>query len=380
VPVVFKAYYQQYGSYRNAYGSETVLVVDGVSYSGATAGNGITFYWDVGSTHSVTWYSSVYRDESSYYTGQDTRYDWSCSTGIFTSMSGSLTVPSSGGTVTAYYLRYIAIAFGGYSGVYPSGSGSVSPSSSGWYPEGQQITASANSGYQFNHWLIQQNSEWTSVSNPFTMSDPGYLAAIFYIRFSVWVVDSDGYSVSGASVYLYTLSSTLYASGSTDSSGTITFTVESNTYYLAVLQTTSVFGYTTHFYKWWDGSTNPVRQITIDSPVTRIAYYNTPLVFANLNSGYGTNWLGTTVGYWADGYVKSVHGSAKSGVTVQADFNPNISGVTCGSGTATTDSNGYFKVDVYIGGVVSGLYRVRYTTTSVPEGYEPITVTIDRSP
>jgi len=369
VPVVFKAYYQQYGSYWNAYGSETVLVVDGASYSGATAGSGITFYWDVGSTHSVTWYSNVYRDESSYYTGQDARYDWSYSAGIFTSRSGSLTVPSSGGTVAAYYLRYIAIAFGGYNGVYPSGSGSVSPSSSGWYPEKQQITASANSGYQFHHWLIQQNSEWTSVYNPFIMSDPGYISAIFYIQFSVWVVDSDGYSISGASVYLYTLSQTLYASGSTDSSGTITFAVESNTYYLAVLQTTSAFGYTTHFYKWWDGYTDPVRQITINSPVTRIAYYNTPVVPQK-----GSVWF-SYPNMGASGWVKTVHGRAMSGVSLSVMFVYEVPVVIYPGGakaqtmSVSSDSSGYFSTscsDI----IATRLIKVVLTATSLPSGYE----------
>ena len=179
-----------------------------------------------------------------------------------------------------------------------------------------------------------------------------------------------GSLVSGASVYVYTLQQTLYASGSTDQNGMATFQVQPGSYYLAVMQTTNAFGYTTNFYGWSDGETSPVRSISISGPTTYTATYKTPLTFQNLAGGLGTN--GFSVGYWASGTVTSVHGTQISGVGVHTTWNPG--GVLERSADTTTGSGGSFNTQIYVGLIASDVYAIDFSMTSAPNGYQPLSI------
>jgi hypothetical protein len=337
------------------------LTVDGVSYS--VTNFPVSFTWVVGSQHSYGWINFL-TDESSYVSGSDTGYAWGYSTstnGLPTALSGIITVPASGGSITGYYTRYV------YVNVASSSGGSVSPSS-GWHLPGTSFTATANTGYSFNYWNINGG---TSTTNPTTVYNPTTLQAVFSIStvsLTVNTRDYQGYAVSGASVYVYTLQQTLYASGSTASNGMITFQVQPGSYYLAVMQTTNAFGYTTNFYGWGDGGTNPVRTISISGPTTYTATYKTPLTFQNLAAGIGTNLF--SVGYWASGTVTSVHNTRISGVRVHITWNPGY--VLERSTDTTTGSDGSFNAQFYVGGIVSDVYAVDFGMTSAPNGYQPL--------
>ena len=337
------------------------LTVDGVSYS---VGNfPLSFTWIVSSQHAYAW-TNFETDESPYISGLDTGYAWSYSTstnGLPTALSGSITIPASGGSLTGYYTRYV------YVNVASSTGGSASPSS-GWYLPSTSFTATPNSGYSFSYWNINGG---TSTTNPITISNPTTLQAVFSLSTVTLTVNSrdyQGYAVSGASVYVYTLQQTLYASGSTASNGMVTFQVQPGSYYLAVMQTTNAFGYTTNFYGWGDGGTSPVRSISLSGPTTYTATYKTPLTFQNLAGGLGTN--GFSVGYWASGTITSVHGTPISGVGLHTTWNPGD--VLERSADTTTGSGGSFNTQTYVGLIASDVYAIDFSMTSAPNGYQPL--------
>ena len=92
-----------YTRYRN------VLCVDGIWYQGQDLPK--SFSWKVGSQHYYYWTSFIYTDESSVVSGNDVRYDWTKCTGIASSRSGWLTVPSGGGSVDAIYQKWVKLTF-----------------------------------------------------------------------------------------------------------------------------------------------------------------------------------------------------------------------------------------------------------------------------
>ncbi|MEM2136999.1 MAG: zinc dependent phospholipase C family protein, partial [Candidatus Methanomethylicia archaeon] len=69
-----------------------ILIVDGNSYGQLP----LSFTWEVGSTHTFTWNNYVSA-------GSDKRYAWVSTSGLFTSRSGTITVPANGGSITATY-------------------------------------------------------------------------------------------------------------------------------------------------------------------------------------------------------------------------------------------------------------------------------------
>ncbi|MEM3566758.1 MAG: hypothetical protein QXK18_07805, partial [Candidatus Bathyarchaeia archaeon] len=358
VGITFKAYFMYYGSYVYALGGGNVLTVDGVNYY--TGDLPRTFYWSPGSSHYISW-NDVYYDKSSYVSGNDERYLWTSSAGPFTSKSGTFTVPSSPGEITAYYGRSVYVL------VYspnPSGGGSVSPSTSDWYPEGSTFTASANSGYLFSYWSMDSGSA-TSSNNPLTLYTPRTLQAVFYVRLWVWTRDSEGYSINGVTV------SASWSGGSTSATssgdGDAFLYIPPNTQVtVTVPSSVSAFGYTVGYYKWEDGMTGTSKTFNIASPQLVSAIYKTKLVFENLQTGHTS-----FIYYWGSGYVKSVHGNYISGVTVNIRFTDN-GGYQFASTTATSESSGYFYGSVYTYYVTPNLITF-FSMTSVPAGYEPTT-------
>jgi len=316
VTVTFYAKFQKYGVYRNAWGSATVLYVDGNGYTADQVGSGISFTWTVGSEHYVYWCSGIYYDESSYLTGTDARYDWTYSSGIFTSQNGYLTVPSGGGTVTAYYSRTIEVIVS----VEPSGGGSVSPSS-GWYPEGRTFTATANAGYQFHHWVVKRgfDPETTSSYNPYYMYDPGYLTAVFYIRVLVYAWDSEYNLFRNSGVYI---SLENIGGKYTNADGYAEFYVPPG--YSGTLTASSTgTGYNSislPFWKWGDGVTSNTRTIYVYQPTVYSAFYKCKLYFlpypyTGHSGDANSEWV------WGMVYATTARGAyLKNGVSVKFVF------------------------------------------------------------
>lgn len=375
--VVFYARFWRYNSYQNAWGDAIVLYVDGNAYTAAQVGSGVSFNWPVGSQHSVSWVGAVYYDESSYISGTDARYEWTYSSGIFSYQSGTLTVPSDGGTVTAYYRRVLYVI----TGVSPSGAGSVSPGT-GWYLEGTAFTATASSGYQFSNWIVRRGfgSETQSTYNPYYMYEPGYLTATFTTMLPVTfqVYDYEGYPISGASCYIYRASdNALVWSGTTNSQGSASTSVPPGTYHVAVLQTTNNLGYTVYLID-FDGSSNPVKaNVYISSPKTFFAMYETPISYMSAEARLDPIFTVVTV----EGQIRSVHGTGVAGASILAEFYYTVADqpwmppvIIYDSETTTTTGGGRFSVSNYpeaLGDPLNLVYLVdiHLRITNAPRGY-----------
>jgi len=137
----------------------TVLVVNGNSYSYSQ----LPVTVDVPGGQSVSY--SFYSPVSSSTNGK--RYVWVSTTGLDTAQSATFT-PTQSGNITGHY----AIQYELIMNVYPSGAGSTSPSGSSWYNAGTsvQISATANSGYQFASWNGVGTISYTGTSNPVTIT------------------------------------------------------------------------------------------------------------------------------------------------------------------------------------------------------------------
>jgi hypothetical protein len=160
-----------------------VLTVDGSSYSYSQLP--VTFYWAPGSQHSFSWSSPV----SSSTSGK--RYVWQSTSGLSSAQSGTITVSGPGSVIGNYGIQYYLTM-----GVSPSGAGSVSPGS-GWYNAGSsvQISATANSGYEFMEWLGSGSGSYSGSSNPTTITMNGPITETAYywilITFSTTGMGSD---------------------------------------------------------------------------------------------------------------------------------------------------------------------------------------------
>ena len=165
--------------------SGTLLTVGGISYSVTNVP--LTFQWAVGSTHSFAWITTMG-------SGTSAEYIWKSSSGLSTQSSGSITVLSGGGSITASYSPLYLVSFA----VSPSGDGtltwSVGGSTAGstqtsysgdYYPAGQQLIVSAqpNPNYDFVGWSSSnQNlaiSNTGSISTTATIKGPGIITADF---------------------------------------------------------------------------------------------------------------------------------------------------------------------------------------------------------
>jgi len=140
----------------------TLLTVDSTSYSSLPQ----SFSWIAGSSHSFSWSSPVS-------CGSGCQYVWISASGLSSSSSGSITVPSGGGSVTATY---------GTSGqpqyylMMNSGSGGTVSPSSGWYSDGSQVSIQATpvSGYSFAGWSGSGSGSYSGsfASTTITMNGP----------------------------------------------------------------------------------------------------------------------------------------------------------------------------------------------------------------
>jgi len=161
-------------------GSDTtgaVLTVDGVTYNYADLP--VTFTWVIGSSHDFAWSSPVSASAGK-------QYVWESTSGLSTEQSGTITVPSGGGEITATYETQYQLTIS-----VASGSGTTDPApGTYWYDSGAEveITASPATSYIFAYWMINgvQNT-----SNPVTviMDQPitveAYFQEVATVKFNV---------------------------------------------------------------------------------------------------------------------------------------------------------------------------------------------------
>ena len=165
--------------------SGTVLVVDGVGYKYSDLP--VSFTWDVGSKHTFEWKSTIGA-------GSGKRYVWISTSGLSSARSGTITVPSGGGSVSASYKKQYYLTMQ----ASPSEGGSVSPSS-GWHDAGSKVTISASpsSGYRFDRWVGSGSGSYTGASSSarITMNAPitetAYFVKTGTVTFSASGLSSD---------------------------------------------------------------------------------------------------------------------------------------------------------------------------------------------
>jgi len=165
--------------------SGTVLVVDGVGYEYSDLP--VSFTWDVGSKHTFEWRSTIGA-------GSGKRYVWTSTSGLSSARSGTITVPSGGGSVSASYKKQYYLTMQ----ASPSEGGSVSPSS-GWHDAGSKVTISASpsSGYRFDRWVGSGSGSYTGASSSarITMNAPitetAYFVKTGTVTFSASGLSSD---------------------------------------------------------------------------------------------------------------------------------------------------------------------------------------------
>jgi len=311
----------------------------------------VTVYLEPGASLYFSWNSLVYSREgypSQKYNLDDARYNWVSTSGYSTSQSATITVPSSPASITARYDRYVLVTVDIASP--GSNAGSVSPSGSSYYLEGTSFTATANSGYQFHHWVVD-DSAW-SYSNPYTVDRPRVLLAVFYIGVTFYAYDKEGYYINTWTNY--------YPYGYN---------------YISVPSSTYAFGYYVDFWKWSDGTTSTTKYVYVYQPTSYTVYYKTPITTLQKVFVGEVGYSGIPTDFVAQGYVKSVHGNGVAGVTVHATFY--ISG-WLGSATREADATstdywayyGMFIEDVYDPWAVWN-YNIQYVkldVTGVPDG------------
>jgi hypothetical protein len=134
--------------------SGLILTVDGIQYGSVPQ----IFSWTVGSSHSYNWASLITDAASS-----TKQYEWQSCNGLTPSQTGTLVVPSGGGSVNASYATNYQVIFA----LNPSVGGSTSPNGAQWFRAGsnQSITAQPGSGYNFQNWSISASSSIAMVDS-----------------------------------------------------------------------------------------------------------------------------------------------------------------------------------------------------------------------
>ncbi|MEM3590546.1 MAG: hypothetical protein QW702_00400 [Candidatus Bathyarchaeia archaeon] len=149
--------------------SGTILTVDGVNYAYADLPK--SFTWDVGSSHSFSWSDPVSA-------GSDKRYVWVSTSGLSTAKSGTINVPSDGGSISSTYKTQYTLTIN----VNPPSSGSTNPTvGTYWYDYGSDALISATSSvdYIFQKWQLDGSDYSTNNPVTVTINEPYLLTAYF---------------------------------------------------------------------------------------------------------------------------------------------------------------------------------------------------------
>lgn len=126
-----------------------VLNVDGAPVTGGELAK--SYDWAVGSDHTFSWLSPLT-------VTAEKRYMWTATAGLSNAQSGTITVPSSPGSVTASYKTQYYVAIG-------AGIGGTVDRGSDWYDASSLVTVTAtpSAGYSFKNWTATGG---VSVSDP----------------------------------------------------------------------------------------------------------------------------------------------------------------------------------------------------------------------
>jgi len=271
----------------------TVLVVNGNSYSYSQLP--VTVDVPGGQSVSYSFYSPV---SSSTINGK--RYVWVSTTGLDNKQSDTFT-PTQSGNITGNYETQYELTMS----VHPSGAGSTSPSGSTWYNAGTnvQISATANSGYQFASWNGSGSSSYTGTSNPvtITMNSPVNETAIFNIE--VIVQNTFGGSASASyNGQTYQSNTSFYVAPNSQ----VTFTASPNQGY---------------FFDTWVGtqsSTNNPLNLTITQPTNEAAEFGFYITFNA--SGLSSNAQGAVLSVDGQNYTYS-----QLPVTIAVNYGQSVS-------------------------------------------------------
>jgi len=162
--------------------SDVVLTVDGTNYNVTQLP--ISFNWTLGSDHTFAYHSPLTVD-----TGK--QYVWTRTEGLSTAQSGTITVPSGGGSVTAYYKTQYYLTVTSDHGV---------PSGAGWYDANATAYARLDTGnitidgtrYLFVQWSSDASGTNYAQSDPITMDGPKFAVALWKTQYYLTVVSPYG--------------------------------------------------------------------------------------------------------------------------------------------------------------------------------------------
>ena len=162
--------------------SDVVLTVDGTNYNVTQLP--ISFNWTLGSDHTFAYHSPLTVD-----TGK--QYVWTRTEGLSTAQSGTITVPSGGGSVTAYYKTQYYLTVTSDHGV---------PSGAGWYDANATAYARLDTGnitidgtrYLFVQWSSDASGTNYAQSDPITMDGPKFAVALWKTQYYLMVVSPYG--------------------------------------------------------------------------------------------------------------------------------------------------------------------------------------------
>jgi len=168
--------------------SGTVLTVDGINYSLSELPK--TFTQDVGSSLAFAWVDPLYD-------GSDKRYVWSSTSGLVTTRTGFITVPSGGGVVDAVYGTEYRLLI---SVADPTqGTTNPAPGNDIWYSStaSATVTALPSSGFAFDYWSLDGVA---NTANPITVPMSTNHTLVAHLMTAVFYKWSDGTTASSISL------------------------------------------------------------------------------------------------------------------------------------------------------------------------------------
>ena len=190
----------------------------------------------------------------------------------------------------------------------------------------------------------------------------------------VYVKDVENYPVSGVSVMLGSQSK------GTNSYGYADFYIVPGTYTLTVPSSVTIGSDSCPFYGWDDRSASRSRTVTVSGDATYTAIYKLVLHFdGSITCGWEFMlWPPAEIHYFFAsltygtpniGHIESTRGTRISGAAVTAYFDITVFIIErfTRSGTATTDSNGQWSVDIYAYDVLISLNGIWATASK--DGY-----------
>ncbi|MEM4732975.1 MAG: PKD domain-containing protein, partial [Candidatus Bathyarchaeia archaeon] len=153
----------------------TVVTIDGTPYS--LSALPVSFYWQLGSTHSFAFQSPL------IVTPNGKQYVWTSTSGLSTQQSASINITGFGAIIGHYKTQY-------YLTLATNPPGTTTPSGSGWYDDGAQASISTSqyvpggSRWRFVNWTTDDMSEIADPYSPSTMVlvDKAKTVTAYYIH------------------------------------------------------------------------------------------------------------------------------------------------------------------------------------------------------